>query len=371
MSGEVGALGELVNAGLAARALDRPDPATAGHDSHGACANCGATLHGHFCHDCGQKAHLHRSLIDVAEEFLHGITHFDSKTWRTLPMLVTRPGQLTWNYIHGHRARYIAPVPLFLLVVFTMFFVLSFVHLPGDAIQVDPVSQSEAAKRVKSAEESLADIDREIAQAKAAGNTTLVATLTASRATITGLRDRMAARARGELDTPMDIPGEVRREMTQAAEKGDFKINFGIPYLDKKAAKAIKNPDLVLYKLQSKAYKLSFLLVPLSLPWLWLVFCWKRGIHLYDHAVFALYSISFMSLLFILGSVALTLDVTNGTFWFCLIFVAPVVHMYAQLKGAYRLGWFGATWRTAFLGVSAIITLSVYAVLMIALGVLE
>ena len=57
---------------------------------------------------------------------------------------------------------------------------------------------------------------------------------------------------------------------------------------------------------------------------------------MYDHAVFALYSISFMSLLFILGSGALTLDITSGCFWTPLL-VAPFTHMFAQLKGTYSL----------------------------------
>ena len=39
-------------------------------------------------------------------------------------MLLFRPGKLIRSYIDGHRARYVAPVPLFLMVIFLMFFVL-------------------------------------------------------------------------------------------------------------------------------------------------------------------------------------------------------------------------------------------------------
>ena len=122
--------------------------------------------------------------------------------------------------------------------------------------------------------------------------------------------------------------------------------------------------------MQGKAYKFSFLLVPLSLPWLWLMFAWKRDVHLYDHAIFTLYSISFMSLLFIIGSLALTMNITSGWLWAPLV-IALYIHMYVQLKGAYNLGRFSALWRTVALSTGAMLSLSLYAVLIIALGFID
>ncbi len=110
--------------------------------------------------------------------------------------------------------------------------------------------------------------------------------------------------------------------------------------------------------------------VPLSLPWLWLLFAWRREVRMYDHAIFALYSISFMSLLFIIASVALALDIGAAWFWGSLS-LAPLVHMFAQLKGACAIGRFGAAWRTLALSFASVITLSLYAMLMIVIGVLD
>ena len=53
--------------------------------------------------------------MHVIGEFLHGLLHFDTKAWRTLPMVIFRPGTLTRNYVYGKRARYISPLTLFLL----------------------------------------------------------------------------------------------------------------------------------------------------------------------------------------------------------------------------------------------------------------
>ena len=55
--------------------------------------------------------------------------------------------------------------------------------------------------------------------------------------------------------------------------------------------------------MQSNAYKYSWLLIPLSVPFVWLLFpC--AGFALYDHTVFVTYSISFMSLFLLLPLLA-------------------------------------------------------------------
>jgi len=170
MGGEVEALGGLVTAGLAAEALEGPK-AAAGHASHGVCANCDTPLAGQFCGNCGQNAHLNRTLGGVFHDFLHGITHFDGKTWKTLPMLLFRPGKLTRDYIESKRARYVAPVPLFLLVVFLMFFVFSFVHIKdniGGCVTNDAgqqMTQAEAKRALPKAEAEVAKIDAAIVKA--------------------------------------------------------------------------------------------------------------------------------------------------------------------------------------------------------------
>ena len=62
----------------------------------------------------------------MAGEFLRGLIHFDTRAWRTIPLLIFRPGTLTHSYIHGKRARYISPLAMFLLAVFAMFVVFGF-----------------------------------------------------------------------------------------------------------------------------------------------------------------------------------------------------------------------------------------------------
>lgn len=359
MSDQIEAAGAFVTAGLAARSLEQ---AAAGHGDHpAACANCDAPLIGPYCAQCGQPAHLHRTIGGVFHDFLHGITHFDGKTWQTLPMLLFRPGRLTRSYIDGHRARYVGPVSLFLLVVFLMFFVLSFVHLPDV-----PVSDASPAEQQAAAAETLAGIDAQIAKARAKGDSGEIARLQLLRSGVETLRTR----ARDGHAAPGEIVDGIGAALADASARGAIKVNTGVPWIDARGMEAVKNPSLMLYKLQSKAYKLSFLLVPLSLPWLWLAFFWRRDIGLYDHAIFTLYSISFMSLLFIVASLGLTAGITLSLFWEALLF-APAVHMFAQLRGAYNLGWFGAGWRTLYLTVAGVMSLSIYLVILIVIGIVD
>src|SRR3546814_14579923 len=79
----------------------------------------------------------------ILEELLHGVLHFDSKAWRTLPLLVFRPGRLTRDYIDGKRARYIAPLAIFLFSVFLMYF--AFALVGGPALGVNDAAVDEAA----------------------------------------------------------------------------------------------------------------------------------------------------------------------------------------------------------------------------------
>ena len=329
MSSDVEAAGALATAGLAASAIDPGRPHRSGHGS--ACANCDTGLTGAFCHACGQSAHLHRSVGHVVEEFLHGVWHFDSKSWRTLPLLAFSPGRLTWDYIHGKRARYVAPLALFLLSVFLMFFVFGLVGGPDLGSKSDGVAK----------------VQVEIGKARAGDDAR------AAKLTTDGWKTELAA----------------------AAKSGELDVNTGSARINENIRKALENPDFAIYRVQQKAYKLSFLLVPLSLPLLWLLFCWRRDVTIYDHTVFALYSLSFMSLLFIvlalLGKIGDSFSVPALASLAFFLALTPPIHMYAQLKGAYRLSVAGALVRTVILTVGSVLTLAGFLAIIVVLGLAD
>src|SRR5689334_2954239 len=76
------------------------------------CTECGAELSGAYCQACGMKKLDRHSL--ALKHFLHHATHellhLDSKIFRTLRVLLFRPGKLTTQYLEGKRLRYVSPV---------------------------------------------------------------------------------------------------------------------------------------------------------------------------------------------------------------------------------------------------------------------
>ena len=89
------------------------------------CANCGADLVGEYCAACGQRhePHIH-SLAHFAGEAFESITHADSRLWRTLLYLLTRPGFLTREFFAGRRVSYLPAFRLY-LVISVLFFVVA------------------------------------------------------------------------------------------------------------------------------------------------------------------------------------------------------------------------------------------------------
>jgi hypothetical protein len=380
MGNEIEALGGMATAAMAAQAIDH-ERGVKGM-AHPECLNCGAVLDSRFCAACGQPRHVHRTLGHVFEEFLHGVLHLDTKAWRTLPLLVFRPGKLTREYVHGKRARYIAPFAMFLFTIFLMFFVFGFMEGPGTSdgvIKLDTKAEeiADAKKELAKAQAELRKAEAELAAAKRNPATepgdigSLTGDVTAAKVAV-GVAEGDVQIAQ---DQPDDAPttrksdGTWQDNLRVLGESGD--INTGVAELDARVRKALLNPDLTFYKIQQKAYKLSFLLIPLSLPFLWLLFPFRRSVTLYDHTVFALYSLSFMSLLFVAIALLAEFGGTIGASIAGVLVFVPPIHMYAQLKGAYQLGRLSALWRTFWLVTFSVVVLFSYVLFILILGVVD
>ncbi len=370
MSGEIEAMGALATGGLVARALGGEGHAH-GHTEQQVhdCQNCGAMLSGPFCHACGQSGHVHRTLGHVVEEFAHGVFHVESKGWRTLPMLVVNPGRLTREYIHGKRARYIAPLALFLFMVFLTFF--TFGMTGGSVIGGSTGNENQRAE----AASELRDAERELKAAMGNTDTTL-AQRQAIEKIVASARAKLAHAPEAARPTTLrDAKGKTLATGANWAElvkeanaNGNLKVNTGYDPFDKRVHHALENPEFAAYKVEQKSAKLSFLLVPLSLPVLWLLFARRRGVNLYDHTVFALYSLSFMSLL-VVSVLLVNVIGLAGVAPFLLLL--PPVHMFLQLKGGYGLTTGGALWRTAILAVASMVVLALFFLIMLFIGLVD
>ena len=92
------------------------------------------------------------------------------------------------------------------------------------------------------------------------------------------------------------------------------------------------NPSLAVLQTQDRrATSISWALIPLSVPFMWLLFFWRRDIHLYDHAIFITYSISFMMTFLIVLTLAAAFGV-SGAIWGTALGIVPPLHLYKQLR---------------------------------------
>ena len=320
------ALGTAIEGGANARAIE-PEHGEGETRSveETLCANCGTQLVGPHCHGCGQKAHIHRTLGAIGHDLIHGVLHLDGKFWRTLPLLTWKPGELTRRYIDGERAKFVSPMAMFLFTVFAMFAIFSILGLSMTTDLTGAEATSVSAR--EEMESEIAKLEKELQ------------------------RDDLTAERREELE--LDREGlqqglEVIATMPGLGSAPNSKTapwRSGWDRLDKGIEKWRENPGLMLYKLQTNAYKFSWLLIPISLPFMWLLFAWRRRFKMYDHAVFVTYSISFVSLLLILLTLGVAVGLSAEWLFLGMTLIVPV-HMWRQLKGAYGLGWFSATWRT-------------------------
>jgi hypothetical protein len=89
------------------------------------CPTCSRPLAEKFCAHCGEKrpARSDHTLKHFLEHLFEALTHADGKVFLTLRLLLTKPGQLTADYLRGRRRPYIPPFQLFLIanLVFFLF----------------------------------------------------------------------------------------------------------------------------------------------------------------------------------------------------------------------------------------------------------
>lgn len=173
----------------------------------------------------------------------------------------------------------------------------------------------------------------------------------------------------------VDAPGQDAAGSAESAEAVDVNL-AGVPgplgWLDAGYRKAKVNPTLLSYKLQTSAYKFSWALIPILVPFVWLLFlhrkAYRRRYGLYDHSVFVTYALAFLSL-FAIGYTLLKLAGMNGTV--ALVpFLIPVVHLYRQLGEAYSTSMSGTLWRTVALIVFAFIASALFFMFLLMIGVL-
>lgn len=123
------------------------------------CLNCGHEVESHYCSACGQPN------LELKEPFWgfigHSIGHyfhFDSKFFQTLVPLMTKPGQVTLDYLAGKRARYIHPVSLYIFVSIVYFLIVP--HTLKEKPADEALRSARSAQQIDSLQAELDSVQR-------------------------------------------------------------------------------------------------------------------------------------------------------------------------------------------------------------------
>ena len=279
------------------------DPPAAGE---AACAGCGATLVGPFCHACGQENRPRNlPMKDLIGNVMAESFNLEGRTFRTADAMLRRPGDLLVAFREG-RGLYTTPFKLFLIVsaAFFVFLVWSDVAI----YQFLPVRSGEAP---------------------------VTAELVPNGVRLVGgtLRDvflfpRADGAVTGETIAALQSvrPGA---DAVQTRAIDDF-IQYQRAWTDLNAT------------LETWLPRLLWLLIPVYALMLWPLFGARRV--LVEHFVFALWA---HCLIFILLVLFATLNWVGLRFSFWLLAVPYLAYFTLAARRYYAVPVFGAAWRGA------------------------
>jgi hypothetical protein len=294
-------------------------------------------LSGEYCSQCGQREGRGDLTVgDIAGELAEEFYSWDSRLWRTLGCLVFRPGFLTAEFIIGHRARYVPPFRLYLIISFVLFLVVSLlasstnVVRSGDSITIGVSDQSAAKGAIEESGASLVALEPAPRQGTVAGHEDEVL--------IAPIRLGSSEGDSEVLDVGFDISlsDENSAAWLQALDKR----------IEDNAKEYAEKPAEFLQLLIEYLPQMMFLLLPVFALLLKVCYLFS-GFHYLQHLVFSLHFHSFAYLLYLLVTLVNTWLYENGIGEFALLLF--VIYLVMALQRAYNSGLAGAIGKAFFI----------------------
>ena len=216
------------------------------------CENCGHFVDKRFCPECGQEnVETRQRFHYLFTHFVQDFIHYDSRFWKTILFLLTRPAKLTTEYLAGKRKSYMLPVTLYLFISFITFF------LPAILPEKD-------SKEIKKKEDTTNNINIQI----------------------------------GNKQFNRSLSNKNMNEHENTSESiFERQGNYEEMEVDSQFEKLLKKFDWEKWKERIKHDfpKAIFLYMPVFAFWLWLIHSKKKWYY-FDHGIYTLHYFSFILL---------------------------------------------------------------------------
>ena len=292
------------------------------------CLNCGAEIHGRYCHVCGQENLEPKETVwHMLRHIIEDITHFDGKFFSTLRYLLLRPGFLSLEYMKGRRASYLHPMRMYLFTsaLFFLVFFSFFAH---------PVHYDEATIRLRDS------LEQQAPPAKVSN----------------GLNLRMNVMYSGELFCYLQfnhkyaVNGEHVYDSIQHSLPDSAKDNIIRHFFYRRSAAAAsiyhKDPNQFMEKMTANFFhslaKIFFFCLPLFALCMQLLFWRKKEVYFAAHVIFSLHFFC-ASFFFIFLICLFTLLAMVAETWLIILAIIVLLGMFAYLYAAmlrfYRQHW--------------------------------
>jgi hypothetical protein len=307
------------------------------------CLNCGTTVQGRFCQNCGQENVVtHQNFWSLSKHFIFDIFHFDGRFFDTLRFLLFKPGYVAKEYVSGKRSKYLDPIRMYLFTSALFFLVLfSASHIDLGSVDVDKSVTLSNKDRIERAERYKDRLKRKPTDTLLRNKIALL--LDTSRLiTLKDIQDDSVMEINSRYYHSSAEYDSLQKRLPDA-ERDGWLMQKGAHKTLELNEKYHGNADLLLKSLlNSFIHRFPYILF-ISLPFfaglLKLLYVRKKSFYYSDHAVFTLYHyiFSFIILLIIVGAIRLGEVLNWGLFgWIAFILVILwFVYLYKGMRNFY------------------------------------
>ena len=291
------------------------------------CPNCGRDRPESFCAHCGQSDRDYaRALWSVAGEFVRETFEVDSRLFRTLKLLMFRPGSLTREFSRNRRAGFVSPVRLYIFASFVFFLLLS---LRGDFGEAAAADFGEAA---------VADSGEVVVTGAFEEDPENVADQLPTEERLAAFMAALPPEQRRKADDILARPeGNSRQALLALAQAGNLEERpwtlrfFVLAIID-----IVHDPSIMPRRFLANMPIAMFCLLPF-LGLILAVFHFRKKRFYVEHLVFAIHVQTFT---FLIYTVALLLPDSGPGLWVrvgCLL--VPYPYFVVALRRYYENGW--------------------------------